>query len=511
MGDQTSPDQAGSAPAHPFPSRKDVHGSRIPRTDAKSAETAQTQAPDTSATGTPAVQGPTLREALAAPPLRSRREIHGGKPVAPVNQVPPATPAPAQTPARVAAEAKAAAPPPRRRSVAPAPQQAAQPQAAPPQTTGQMQRPTTAQLNSIALIQSKKRKRRRAIRTTLILLILVGLVGAAVWFALSSLRGGTLGSTEADDYTGSGTGSVEVTVDPDDLGSDIATKLHEAGVVKSEAAFIRAFNNNSASVTIRPGTYSLRLQMSAASALAAMLDEANRRDNTITVNAGQTVAQIKERLTTVGGFSAEDVDAALNDPAAIGLPEVAGGNPEGWLAAGAYEVGTSDTATTVISQMVAKQVQTLTDLGVPEAEWMPVLIKASILEREAGASADLSKVARVIENRLEFTEGETRGLLQMDSTVLYGVGKSGGIPTREELQDDNPYNTYLHKGLPPGPIATPSVEAIEATLSPAEGNWLYFVTVNLDTGETLFVDTLAEQEANIELLRQWCSENEGRC
>lgn len=503
MGDQTSPDQAGGAPAHPFPSRKDLHGSRIPRTDAKPAESAPTGASDAPAAGTSTVQGPTLREALAAPPLRSRREIHGAGSVGAV------TPAVANSDVAqpVATEAQAPLPPPGRRSVAPTPQ----PQSAPAQVTGQVQQPTTAQLNSIALIQSRKRKRRRAIRTTLILLILVGLVGAAVWLALSSLRGGTLDSAEDDDYAGAGTGSVEVTVDPDDLGSDIAAKLREAGVVKSEAAFVRAFNNNSASVTIRPGTYSLRLQMSAASALAAMLDEANRRDNTVTVNAGQTVAQIKERLTTVGGFSTEDVEAALSDPAAIGLPNVAEGNPEGWLAAGAYEVGTSDTVSTVVSQMVAKQVETLTNLGVPETEWMPVLTKASILEREAGASADLSKVARVIENRLEFTESETRGLLQMDSTVLYGVGKSGGIPTREELQNDNPYNTYLHKGLPPGPIATPSIEAIDATLSPAEGNWLYFVTVNLDTGETLFVDTLAEQEANIELLRQWCSENEGRC
>ena len=161
--------------------------------------------------------------------------------------------------------------------------------------------------------------------------------------------------------------------------------------------------------------------------------------------------------------------------------------------------------------MVGRTTALLTDLGVAEADWQETLIKASILEREASVPEDLSKVARVILNRLELPEAETRGLLQMDSTVLYGVGKSGGLPTADDLGSDSPYNTYRVQGLPPTPIATPSQAAIEATINPADGDWLYFVTVNLDTGETLFSSTLAEQTSNIELLNKWCEQNEGRC
>ncbi|WRS29690.1 endolytic transglycosylase MltG [Actinomycetaceae bacterium MB13-C1-2] len=359
---------------------------------------------------------------------------------------------------------------------------------------------------SLAVTKGKARKRRKAIRTTLILLAVVALLAVAVWFALQSLSGDG-SQSEADDYPGPGTTEVTVTVESGDHGSDIAQTLYEAGVVKSPAAFIRAFDNNSAASTIRPGNYSLKLEMSAAGALAAMLDETNRSDNTITVNSGQTAAQIKERMVTVGGFTEEDVNAAFNNPEAIGLPAVAGGDPEGWPAPGEYEISSNDTPETIISQMVAATVNTLTTLGAPEDQWMKVLTKASILEREAGNHVDLAKVARVIENRLENTDAETVGLLQMDSTVLYGVGKSGGIPTLADLQNENPYNTYIHKGLPPGPIASPSVEAIEATLNPEAGSWLYFVTVNLDTGETKFADTLAEQEENQKLLDEWCATN----
>jgi len=151
------------------------------------------------------------------------------------------------------------------------------------------------------------------------------------------------------------------------------------------------------------------------------------------------------------------------------------------------------------------------DLDVPTDEREEVLIKASILEREVNIDTYLPKVARVIDNRLADPDGETKGFLQMDSPVLYGLGRTGGIPTADELAKDTPYNTYIHKGLPPGPIAQPSVAALEATLRPAEGDWLYFVTVNLDTGETLFADTHAEQEKNRKKLDEYCAANEGKC
>ena len=99
----------------------------------------------------------------------------------------------------------------------------------------------------------------------------------------------------------------------------------------------------------------------------------------------------------------------------------------------------------------------------------------------------------------------------MDSTVLYGVGKTGGIPTEADLANNNPYNTYKHKGLPPTPISQPAYSALEAVKNPEPGKWLYFVTVDLDTGETLFAATHAEQVANTEKLNAYCSAHPGKC
>ncbi len=487
-----SPDNNKGTNGYPFPSRKDVHGSRIPKTDSPLPADAPTPKTETS-----------LRQSLAsgrtapkAPPLlpteAEEREPAPEAPEAPAEPVQPVQESPAEED--------------------PAPRVQPPVRALPSRTTRSavLNSEQSAALAQTAQRKAKKRKRRKRMRTALVLIILVGLVGGAVWFALESLKSSEE-EVVSDDYPGPGTGSVEVTVDVGDHGSTIADKLYAADVVKSPEAFIRAFDNNAAASTIRPGTYTLRLQMSAAGALAAMLDETNRQDNAFTVNAGQTVAQVKDRLVEIAGFDTEEVDAAFADPDAIGLPAVAGGNPEGWLAAGAYEIRPGEPVSDVIAQMVEKQVQNLESLEVPEEEWEQVLTKASILEREASLEEDLPKVARVIANRVENPEAETRGLLQMDSTVLYGVGKSGGIPTLEELEGDTPYNTYLHAGLPPGPIATPSVAAISATLEPAEGNWLYFVTINLDTGETIFTDSLSEQEANIQLLSEWCEANPGRC
>ena len=356
----------------------------------------------------------------------------------------------------------------------------------------------------------RKRRRARRIRTTLVLLLILALISVAVWFAWGQLAG-SQSAAQAEDYPGPGTGLVEVTVEPGDTGAAIGSKLAEHNVVKTQEAFIGAFNANKAASTILPGTYTLKQEMSASDAVAALLDPANRTDNTVTVNPGQTAAQVALKIEEVTGFSAEDVNAAMKDANAIGLPASAKGNVEGWLKPGSYEVSSSDTPTSLLTQMVQATKDELKDLGVAEADQMNVLIKASILEREFNIEQYLPQGARVIDNRLDKLEAETRGRLQMDSTVLYGVGKTGGIPTQADMENDNPYNTYLHAGLPPTPISQPSQAALKATLNPAQGDWLYFITVNLDTGETLFSNTLQEQEANTEKLKQWCNDNPGKC
>ncbi|WP_254872985.1 endolytic transglycosylase MltG [Schaalia sp. Marseille-Q2122] len=358
--------------------------------------------------------------------------------------------------------------------------------------------------------KAKKRRLWRRVRTVITILLVLGLISGALWFAWTQIAGDG-GVEDVDDYTGAGHGETQVTVFQGESGTDIGAKLVEAGVVKSTSAFIRAFEANQASANIWPGTYTLRLEMSAADALAALLDEANRSDNTVTVNPGQTLNQVVKKISEVTDISEADVNAALADTRALGLPDVAGGKIEGWLAPGSYEISANETPLSLLSQMIAARVKQLDDLKVPEADRQTLLIKASILEREVNIVEYLPKVARVIENRLADPSGETVGKLQMDSTVLYGVGKTGGIPNAEDLANDNPYNTYLHPGLPVAPIAQPSVEAIEAMMKPADGPWLYFVTIDLDTGETRFAPTKAEHDANKALLDAWCAANHPKC
>jgi UPF0755 protein len=148
-------------------------------------------------------------------------------------------------------------------------------------------------------------------------------------------------------------------------------------------------------------------------------------------------------------------------------------------------------------------VAVLTQKGVPQDQWATVLNKASLVEREARLPEDRPKVARAIENRLakELT-------LDVDSAVAYGLNKPGTGLTTADMQDaSNLYNTYKHLGLPPTPIASPGAASIDAVLAPAEGDWLFWVAVNLDTGETLFATTYDDHLANVELLREWQAEN----
>ena len=135
--------------------------------------------------------------------------------------------------------------------------------------------------------------------------------------------------------------------------------------------------------------------------------------------------------------------------------------------------------------------QSLDDAGVPVEDRQRVLTIASIIQREARFEADCYKVSTGHPEPSRPGNQETFGLLQMDSTAQYGYGEmhDGTVSSSAEaLADDNPWNTYVNTGLPVGPIANPGDEAIDAAMHPADGDWLYFVTVNLDTGETVFTD-----------------------
>lgn len=378
-------------------------------------------------------------------------------------------------------------------------------------TRAQRRAQLSAEARRNAARQQRKRRTRRKIRTFIVIIAMLAVLGGAAYVAVSALKSTGVVADQSDDYPGPGSGSVEVTINKGEIGSDIGAKLVEADVVKSVAAFNRAFDANKAASGIKPGTYQLKKQMSASGAVAALLDETNRTENTVTVTPGSVLKQTLDKMREVSGFSDEAIQEAINNPEALGLPAQAQGNLEGWLEPGSYEVSQDDTPADLLSEMIQARVDALDQAGVPEDQRQTVLIKASIVEREMHLEKYMPMVARVIENRLKDTEGETRGQLKMDSTVLYGVGKYGGVPTKDDLANDNPYNTYLIKGLPPGPIASPSSTAINAVLNPEPGDWLYFVTIDLDTGETLFATTNEEQEKNKVKFDEYCEANPGKC
>jgi UPF0755 protein len=142
------------------------------------------------------------------------------------------------------------------------------------------------------------------------------------------------------------------------------------------------------------------------------------------------------------------------------------------------------------------------DLGMSPKE---IVIVASLVQAEASRPQDFGKVARTIYNRLD-----ARMRLQLDSTVHFASGDDTGDVFTSDEQRNNPslYNTYQHEGLPPGAIDSPGQRALRAALDPTRGDWRYFVTVNLETGRTLFTDSFAEHKRNVTKLNAFCADSD---
>ncbi|MFC9327740.1 endolytic transglycosylase MltG [Kitasatospora sp. NPDC057015] len=299
-----------------------------------------------------------------------------------------------------------------------------------------------------------------------------------------------------EDYAGNGTDVVEISV-PQGAGLiQIAGVLVRKGVVASSQAFTRAAAGTGAAAgRIQAGTYTLHLKMSAASALAVLIDPANA--NGLTIPEGwrgtQVFAAIDEKLKLPKGSTER---TAQEQAAELGLPEVTNGRPEGYLFPATYSVTGDTTAIELLKEMVqqagkdfaSEDVETVaTNLGQTP---YGVLTVASLVQGEADNSEDMAKVARVIYNRLA-----RKMPLQLDSTINYALGRSTLDTTVTDTQLDSPYNTYLHQGLPPTPISNPGRQAIRAAAEPAAGDWLYFVTVK--PGDTRFTDSLEQHGRNV--------------
>lgn len=353
----------------------------------------------------------------------------------------------------------------------------------------------------------QRRNRRR--RSILVLIMAIGLVGGAGYVVTSifsdffgGLFGGSSENAEVSDYEGPGQGEATVTVASGDTGGAIGEKLVEAGVVATTSAFTKAYAANPLATQIQPGAYKLRLQMRASDAVDALLDSANRVSLKVTVTEGLSAAQIYEKIASITTIPVADLQAAAADPAAIGLPAEANGSIEGWLFPATYNVDPGATAASMLSAMVGRTVEVLNANAVPQDQWETVLIKASLVEREGKSAEDRAKIAQAIENRLAQSLR-----LEIDAVLAYGLGKSGTALTNADKEIDTPYNSYRKIGLPPTPIASPGEVSIQAVLNPTPGPWKFWVTVNLETGETKFAETFDEHKVHVAELRKWEAEN----
>ncbi len=349
------------------------------------------------------------------------------------------------------------------------------------------------------------RKRRFLwLKITLPIVLVLGSLGgvaAYAWFTYNDQVREILGIQLPNDYEGSGNGEeIIVTVRSGDIGSDVARELHEAGVTMTYDAVYDYLLANP-DVGFLPGNWQLQKMMSAESAVNALQDSANKVTDRLLLREGISLETSLEVIAETTGLPLEEVTAAAADPQAYGLPEQAP-TLEGYLFPATYELDGGETAQGILQMLVNTTIARLDAAGVAPENRYTTLIMASIIQREAGANQDdFYKISRVFQNRIE------QGInLQSDATVAYGTGRFDSVWTEPEERADpsNLYNTYANPGLPVGPIGLPGDLAIDAALNPVDGPWLFFVPINLATGETVFTETVDEHQAAVDKLFAWC-------
>ena len=329
------------------------------------------------------------------------------------------------------------------------------------------------------------RTRSRALRVLVVLflvlaLLLAGAFGFYVW------------------ATGSAGPSRPVTVDiPQGATvSEMGDILHEAGVIRSALMFGLTVRLRGIGGELKAGSYEMRTNMGLSEALEVLRagPPPEALPLSVTVPEGLRVEQVAEVVSEGlgvrrGAFlrAAESGEWAIEPYLPEGTESV-----EGFLFPKTYDFPEGVRAGRVVARMLQQfedEVEGVDwaraeDLGLEPYE---VVVLASLIEREARVAKDRRKISAVIHNRLELGMA-----LEIDATVQYALPEHKERLTFDDLEYESPYNTYLFVGLPPGPIASPGLASIEAAMSPANGDWLYYVLIDPETGEHAFAETYDE-------------------
>ncbi|MGW0956380.1 endolytic transglycosylase MltG [Streptomyces sp. NPDC002545] len=350
--------------------------------------------------------------------------------------------------------------------------------------------------------KGKDKKRRSGCACLVVALVFVGGGAGVVYYGYQFYQN-RFGA--APDYAGDGINEMVTVEIPKGAGGyDIGRALKAAGVVKSVDAFVAAQSKNPNGDRIQAGAYLLKKQMSAASAITMMLDP--KSQSNVLVKPGERNALVYEdidkQLELAAGTTQKIAAKQYKD---LGLPKWAQNNGqikdplEGFLYPGTYAAAKGMKPEAVLKEMVKradeayiryKLADKAKELNLDDP--FQLVTVASLVQAEGKTHDDFRKMAEVIYNRLKPTNTETNQLLQFDSTFNYLKGQSNiHISEKEINSNQDPYNTYTHKGLPPGPIGSPGDDALKAALNPTQDGWIYFVATD-GLHKTEFAKTYAE-------------------
>ncbi|WP_330179863.1 endolytic transglycosylase MltG [Nocardia sp. NBC_01503] len=387
-------------------------------------------------------------------------------------------------------------------------------------------RPKRSRVASRKAAERKRRRRNLVVFGTVFAVLFVGAAGFAAWKFMNRF-------SPAEDFSGEPGPLAVVQVKSGDTATQIADTMFAKGVVASSAAFYEAAVRNDNMSAVQPGYYAIPSHSKASEAVVALVGKSSRVGNVVIsegrqlhdstdVNTGARKDGIYRKIadaSCVGTGSAakcvtyDQLEAAGGsaDPATLGVPSWAidrvrqvpdhSRQLEGLIAAGTLDFDPSGSPEQILKQLVTDSAANYEATGVLNSgaanglSPYDTLIGASLVEREA-LPQDMSKVARVIVNRLEADQK-----LEFDSTVNYALSATEVATTDADRNRKTPWNTYAMAGLPATPISAPSLDAMRAMEKPEPGPWLYFVTVDKQ-GTTLFTDSYSEHLRNIEKARQ---------
>jgi UPF0755 protein len=279
---------------------------------------------------------------------------------------------------------------------------------------------------------------------------------------------------------------------------EVASELEKRKIITSKGLFELWGKFMGSSRKIKAGEYRLSPDM-APIRILDVLTKGSVITYSVTIPEGFTAEQIAEILDRKNLVSKQQFLSLANDPALLEQYSVTGPSLEGYLYPDTYHLARGISASTAIDTMVNRFWELVSplknraeDVGMKMED---VIILASIVEKETGLAEERPTIASVFLNRLK------RGMrLESDPTVIYGLKEFDGNLTRKDLTKATPYNTYIIRGLPPGPIANPGLESIKAVLFPAKTDYLYFVSKN--DGSHHFSRTLSEHNKAVQLYQK---------